>query len=358
MGILARHLNKEFFKLLALCLILFVSIYLITDFLQKIDNFTEAHVPKGSMLAYFFYKIPYITVQMVPVAALISVIVMFALMKKRNEIIALKACGMSIFMLLRHAVVASMGLAVAVFLFSELVVPYASSRSQAIWNQEVNKLEQDRDYGRDNIWYRGGKSIYWIRHFDAARMIMEDPVFYFFDNSFRLIKRIQGRRAVWVEDKWRVEKGVIQKALKGGAYDFVTFEEMHLRLPENPKAFLRPVKRPEEMSYWQLKRYAERVRLEGYDATRYLVDMNIKLAFPLINLVMVLIGFPIALGKRRGGIPLAVSLGVGGCFFYLVNLGLARSLGLSGVLPAYLSAWLANLIFLLFGIYLVMRLET
>lgn len=358
MGILARYLCKEFFRLLMLCLIIFVSIYLIIDFLQKIDNFIEAQAPNSAMLSYFLYKVPYITVQMVPVAALIAVIVMFSFMKKNNEITALKCSGMSVFELSLPVLSASIALAVAVFLVSELVVPYTSSKSETVWNREVKKRDQGRFYGRDHIWYRGGNSIYWIRHFDGREMVMEAPAFYFFDDSFRLVRRIQARRAVWAGDRWRVEEGIIQAAGAGGVYDLNRFKEINLMLPEGPEAFLKPVKRPEEMSYWQLKRFTELIRLEGYDATRYRVDMNIKLAFPLISFIMVLVGIPIVLGLKRGGTPLAVSFGIGTCFLYLVNLGLARSLGLSGVLPADFSAWLANLIFLLLGIYLMMHLET
>ena len=111
------------------------------------------------------------------------------------------------------------------------------------------------------------------------------------------------------------------------------------------------------MSYWQLKRYAQKVRDEGYDNTEYLVDMNVKLAFPLINVVMIFIGIPIALGLKRGGTPLAVFLGISICFIYLVTLGFARAFGISGVLPPSLSAWLANFIFFLTGIYMMMYLE-
>ena len=358
MGILAKYLCKEFFKLLALCQTAFVSIYLIIDFLQKIDNFIKANAPQGVMLEYFLCKIPYIAVQVVPVAALIAVIIMVSSMRKANEITAVKACGMSIFRLCLPVVVASMALSITVFLFSELVVPHASSRSQGIWNGVVKKHRQGRFYGRDHIWHKGDSSIYWIRHFDGKRMVMEGPTFYFFDDSFCLTKRIQGKRAVWTGESWRIEEGVIQIASGGGSYDLSRFKEMDLWLPERPEDFLKTIKQPEEMSYWQLKRFAERMQLDGYDATRYLVDMNIKLAFPLINVVMVIIGFPIGLALKRGGTPLAVSIGIGVCFLYLVNLGVARSLGLSGMLPPWFSAWLANLFFLLLGIYLMMRLET
>ena len=111
------------------------------------------------------------------------------------------------------------------------------------------------------------------------------------------------------------------------------------------------------MSYFQLKRYAEKVSSEGYDNTRYLVDMNIKLSFPLISFVLALIGIYIALEFKIGGIPLTVSAGVGLCFLYTVILGFSRSLGLSGILPPVLSAWTANIVFILLGIYLMMSLE-
>jgi lipopolysaccharide export system permease protein len=318
----------------------------------------EVHASRGAIAAYFFYKMPYINVQMVPVAALISVIIMFSLMKKTNEITAVKACGISIPKFSFPVVWASMVLAIAVFLFSELIVPYASSRSESIWHSVVKKEDQNQFYGRDHIWYKGSQAIYRIPHFDTKRMVMGDPTFYFFDDFFHLTKRIKGRRAVWTGDRWRVEEGAIQVVGDESGYDFDRFRQMDLTIPEKPDAFLKPAKRPEEMSYWQLKRFAKKIQFEGYDATRYLVDMNIKLAFPLINLVMVLTGIPIALGLRRGGTPLAVSLGVGVCFLYLVNFGVARSLGLSGVLPPYISAWVANIVFFLLGIYLMMRLKT
>ena len=123
----------------------------------------------------------------------------------------------------------------------------------------------------------------------------------------------------------------------------------------SPESFIKRERDPEEMSYWQLKRYAKRVLTEGYDNTRYLVDMNFKIAFPFIILIMVLMGTPISLRVEKGGVAFAIFIGIGICFLYLVTLGLARSLGLSGILPPTLSAWLGNLIFLFLSIYLMMK---
>ena len=309
------------------------------------------------MFSCILYKIPLIITQMVPVSTLISIIVMLSLMKKNNEIIAMKACGINIFEISKPIMVVSLFVATAMFLFSELIVPYTSSRSNEIWYVQVKKKDPTRFYGRDHIWYKGLNSFYLIRHFDSKKNIMDDLTFYFFDDSFRLLKRIDARKGTWTGHNWKIQKGIIQEAKDEGGYSLTRFEEIYIILPEDPDAFVRPVRKPEEMSYWQLKRYAERIRLEGYDATEYLVDMNIKFALPFINIVMVFIGIPIALGLKKGGTPLAVSLGIGTCFLYLANFGISRSLGLSGLLPPILSAWSANVIFFFLGAYLMIRLE-
>ena len=70
MGILTKYLCKEFVKLLLFCQTSFVFLYLVIDFIQKIDNFMEEQASNYSMLLFFLYKIPLIAVQMAPVAAL------------------------------------------------------------------------------------------------------------------------------------------------------------------------------------------------------------------------------------------------------------------------------------------------
>jgi lipopolysaccharide export system permease protein len=310
------------------------------------------------MMGFFLYKIPLIVLQMTPVAALIAVIIMFSLMRKANEITALKACGLSVLRVSLPVLLTSLCLAGGTFLFSELVVPYSSSKSQSIWQKEVDHDVQERFYGRTDLWYKGKHAIYWVRHYQGKRMIMEDPTLYFFDDAFHLTKKISARQALWKGTFWRAEDGFIQTAQKDGSYRFERFRELALKLPEKPETFLRTFKEPEEMSFWQLKRFALRTQQEGYDATRYLVDMHVKIAFPFIVLTLVLLGIPISLSIKMGGVPLAVCFGTGVCFLYLLTFGLSRSLGLSGVLPPMLAAWIANFAFFLVGSYLILHLET
>jgi len=357
-GILKRYLSGEFLKLMGFFLFIFVCIYLLIEFIQRLDNVIEEGAPVSSFFAYLLYKTPFITVNMLPIAVMLSVIVLFCLMKKHNELTAMKACGLSIFDLSKPALLISILIAGASFLFSELLVPFATAKSNEIWNVQIKKRDQTRLYGRNDIWYKGSNSIYWIRLFDSEKGKMEDVSLYFFDESFGLVKRIDALRGVWAGDHWEFRQGIIQTRNAEGGYDLEKFEELDLPLPEGPEAFAKTMKEPEEMSYWELKHFAEKVQLEGYDATPHLVAMNIKLAFPVINFIMALIGIPIALRVKRGGTAVAISLGIGVCFLYLLLLGLARSLGLSGTLPPVISAWLANVVFFFLGSYVMMHVET
>jgi lipopolysaccharide export system permease protein len=357
MKVLTGYLLREFFKLLLFCEGIFLFLFLTVDFLDKIDNFIEASVPKGVMLLYFAYKMPFVATSMLPPAALISVTILFSSMQKKNEVTALKASGLSVLKLCRTILGASLFILAGVFLFSETVVPYTSSESNRIWSVDVQKRDPGLFYGQHEIWYRSKSAIYWIRQFDGKEKTMIHPTFYFFDATFHLLRRVEGRRGTWKEGTWQIEDGILLESRQDGSFDVQRFDRYTLGIPETPETFMKGTRNPEEMSYWQLKRYAEMVGREGYNNTRYLVDMHIKVAFPFITLVLLMIGMPLALTLKRGGTPLAVSLGMAVSFLYLLTLGISRSLGLSGVLPPLLAAWLANLIFSLVGVYLMIQLD-
>jgi lipopolysaccharide export system permease protein len=351
MLVLDKYLVKEFFRLLLVCLTVFVFLYLMIDFVGGIDNFMEANAPSGAMFAYYAYKVPAAVSHMLPPATLTAVIIMFSVLKKNRELIALKACGVSLWKVFRPIMVTSLFLSLGLFLLLEIAVPYASSRGNAIWRTEVRKQKPGFSAGRYDIFYRGSKCMYWIREFDSTKQMMIEPSIYFLDDAFRLTRRITARTALWDNGVWRMMDGIVQDLGNEQSHGVKSFHQLELRLPEGPDDFRRDDIEPEEMSYRQLKRFARKLRGEGYDATRYFVETNIKLAFPFILMIMAALGIPVALWREKMGAPLCVSIGIGLCFMYMLVLGYSRALGNAGILPPVLSAWLANGCFFFLCIY-------
>lgn len=358
MKVLTKYISKEFIKLQTFCLVIFVFLFLIIHFVQSIDTFIEHKATSaGIIIPYFIYKLPYIIVWMIPVATMIAVIVLFRTMKNNREIMAVKTCGVNLIGLVQTVLVISFIISLFTFAFSESVVPYASSRCNAIWDIDVNKRDPSKFYGSDQIWYKAKDAIYWIKHFDSVKNIMEDPTMYFFSRDFKLIKRVDAKKGTWKDGAWNLDVCIVQELQPDGDYSTKKYDVLPLNIPETPDTFRKRLKRSEEMSYNQLAKYSEDVKNGGYDNSRYRVEMSVKTAFPFISFVLALLGIPIALELKAGGIPLAVAAGIGLSFLYLVILSISKALGLSGTLPPFLAAWTANLLFIFTGIYLMMGIE-
>src|SRR5574341_2159783 len=97
----------------------------------------------------------------------------------------------------------------------------------------------------------------------------------------------------------------------------------------------------------------------GHEVSKYLVQLNSKLSFPLIHLIMALVAIPFALasprsGGRAVGIALAILISVG---YWLVH-SMAIAFAKAELLPPMLGAWTANIIFAGVGAALFLRART
>ena len=152
MYLIEKYVTKEILKYFCILLATVVSIYLAVDFFEKIDNFMEAGLPFSKIIRFFYLKIPSIVARIAPVGILLAILVVFGLMNKNNEIIALKSSGVSIYYLLKPVVSIGLFLSILIFLLSELIVPITISKVNRIWNLEVKKRSSVVSKGK-NIWH-------------------------------------------------------------------------------------------------------------------------------------------------------------------------------------------------------------
>ena len=356
MFLIEKYLTKEIFKYFGIVLLTVVSIYLSVDFFQRIDNFIEADLPFSKIISFFQLKIPLIIAQITPVGILVAVIIAFGLMNKNNEIIALKSSGVSIYYLLRPVVFIGLLLSIFIFLLSESIVPITTSKANRIWNVEVKKKSAVTSKGK-NIWIKGNHAIYHITYYNPANNTILGVALNFFDNNFRLIRRVDAKKGVFKKGKWIFHNIMEQKLDKESNNYRVTFleerEEPFDFLPEDIK---RVVKKSEEMGFLELYTYIEDIENEGYDASVYKVDLNAKLAFPFVSFIMCLVGTGIASrSKLKESLSVSIFYGICVAFFYWIFYSFCLSLGYGEMLPPFMAAWAANLVFLCFGILIFLK---
>jgi LPS export ABC transporter permease LptG len=290
------------------------------------------------------------------------VLITFGLMNRSNEITAIKATGTSVYRIFTPVLAAAAVLSAGLFFADQFYLPHTNKRQEALHNQIKGKPPQT--YLRpDRRWIFGQNSdIYYYQFFDPDRDQFANVTIFRIDPaSFAITQRIHADRAHWAEnlDRWVYEQGW-QRSLQGAAiagyrnFDVSTFPG----LSETPSYFKKEVKQYSEMNYEELRRYIRDLQQSGFDVVRLRVQLNKKLSYPLITLIMAVLAVPFSLSAAKKGAITGVAVAVGIAVVYTVVSRLFEAMGDLSQLPPALAAWSPDLIFTLLGAYLILKVPT
>jgi len=345
-SIVHRYLIREILRMAAIVLLMVVGVYLAVDFFEKVDNFLEKGVPLDRALAYFTYKLPFIVAQVMPLALLLAVTITFGLMNKHNEVLALRAGGVGTGRLIRPILVLGAVSTILLFFLSEAVVPPTMDRANRIWLGEVRQKAMlvSRQH---NIWIKGARSIVFLQHYHGPSRTAYGLTVNRFDERFDLVERLDAASGAYSGGQWRLTGVMAQRRQSDTGAMAISFHDtLTVPLDLVPEDLSQAAREGSEMSYGELRRHAEHVAAEGYDAGAYRVDLQAKLAFPVICLILAVVGAGIGLHRlAHGGLALAVAIGLGLAFLYWVFFSFCLSLGYGEMLPPVMAAWAANLLF-------------
>ncbi len=358
MSIISKYLTREIFKYIAIVMITVVGVYGAVDFFERIDNFMEAGLPFSRVFVFLIFKMPFITAQIIPVCILLAVLIVFGLMARNNEILALKSSGISVYQLLKPVLFLGFFFSIFLFLFSEVIVPVTIEKANKIWLKEVRKKAEVISREK-NIWLKENHRITHIKYYDKSDQAIFGITLHYFDEKFRLIRRVDAKKGVFRNGRWTLYELMEQVLdIKTGEYKVVFHEERLEPLDLLPENLEIVVKKSEEMSFKELLAYIKKVESEGYDATAYKVDLYAKTAFPFVCLILCIVGMGIAVkGKIKEGLAVGIAYGIGIAFFYWVFYSFCLSLGYGEMLPPVIAAWTANVVFLCFGVFNLLNAE-
>ncbi len=358
MSIISKYIIREVTRHFALILLAVIGIYISVDFFEKIDNFMESGVALTRMIPFFLYKIPFIVVQILPVGVLLSVLVVLGVMKRNNELMALKAGGISMFKIVR--IVAAVGLVASMLLFflSEVVVPLSIRKSNQIWMGEVRKkfpLKSERK----NIWIKENRRIIHIVYFNPVKNSIHGITVNYFDKNFKLVRRLDAKSGIFRQGHWVLQDVMTQHLNPAtGSYDITSRVRAAKKFDFKPRDLRRMTRRAAEMGFWELWRYVKKIEAEGYDSTKLRVDLQAKVAFPLVCVVLCILGAGLSLEqKKTEGIAVMIAYGLAASFLYWVFYSFCVSLGYGEMLPPAVAVWLANVIFLCMGVFILLKAE-
>jgi LPS export ABC transporter permease LptG/LPS export ABC transporter permease LptF len=359
-NILDRYILRKYLMISAFALVSLLAISAIVTFFEQIDNVYRNHKPISLLLSYVWFRFPEFIHFGIPVMALTSTLLAFGLLAKSNELTAMKACGISIYRVVAPALIMALLLGFVAFQIQERILPLSGKRTEEIWNR-LNDVPVGVSGLSERRWAisRGRDRIFHYRDFDAQRAVWRELSILDIDPArWAITRRIYASRAALDGAVLKLERGWLREFADGSESRFEKFAALDFPFEQDRTLFWTSAKDPGQMRFGELRSYIEDVRGLGFDTRRLRVNLNGKLTFPLVALIMTLLGLPFAfaMGKRGALVGVGISLLI--AIAYWVLIGVFRSLGYVGALSVFLASWGPNLIFGLLGGYLLLRVRT
>ena len=354
MNLIDRYFTTYFIKALFWTILAFIAIFLLVDLFDHLDNFLDDNARIVSVFRYFF-KLPLIIDLCLPIGMLLASLFTLGTLSKNNEFAALLSSGVSLARAGRSLLVMGLLVSMGALVFREYIVPYSNQKQDDVFKYEIEgKIRQDLKAKR-NFTYIGQKGeVYIIAAFRPKPPTLSGFSMEVFTDSV-MVKRIDAKRARWDGEKWVAEDGTIRTFL-GGKEEVRPFAEYRIEESnEKPADFSRREVDPDTMNYFELGRFADWVGRNGGNPIPYKATMANKLAFPLVNLLMVILGISLGAGRRKTTLwaGFGFTMGLAATYWLLMDFGL--SLGKTGAMPVWASAWSPNILYGMLGLVLFYR---
>ncbi len=355
---LNRYLVSNVLKFLIMTELAGLVMFVTIEFFERMDVFTSSLDIFLLSLAYIALKTPYYFNLMLPLAFLISMLILIIVMVRSNETIVIRTSGISTMSLMKPFIAISFGLIVISFLIAEWIVPYTANAADYIYKVRIKKEEPSVFLRNDKIWFKRDNVISNIDFFDATTDSIKGLTIIELANDFTVKRRVDAPEGSWNGSQWHFVD-VVERTFENNVMTSrKTYTELTSLIKEPPTALKAGEKNPEEMGYKELSKYIRRLKRDGHDVRRYLVDLYNKTAFPFINLIMVFVAFSVGFRytkTKHVAKGILVGVCVGALYWFIHNACL--SFGYADTFPPIFATWFSNALFFSLGVIGIITLR-
>jgi lipopolysaccharide export system permease protein len=380
MSTAANYAARSLLNHLAMTLSGFVAFLLLLDLMNHGDDVVQRHGSSALALAkYAGLRVPDLASFILPFAVLIASLLMLAKFARSNEIMALKASGMSFYRLLLNLLPAALLVGLLHFLVSDQVVP-RTARILQQWDAAAQlpaKTEKAADKsastgpsdnlplappspgaGRSGDWIRDGDAYVRIETVLADGKELHGVTIFERQGHAVLNERLLAQRALYDGTAWRLFN--VQKLSLADGQDRKPerIAEMPWQTSLTPDHLADLTTDPATLSLAEVWRFVSHPDVGSRPVDFYKTWLLRKIALPLVTIMMVLLAAPVAQGlQRHGGLGAGLAVGIGLGFLYFVTDGLLMTLGEMGTISPIVAAWAPIALFAAIGVSALLKIE-
>ena len=343
------HVLRRFLSATVLLVVLLAAIFVTIDFSEYVDDFLDRGATTGQIFGgYYLYYLADIVRQVSPLALFLAAVYVTARLAQSMQLTAIHMAGVSTWRFMRPFVLTGVVVSALMVGFNGWVVP----RSQAVVHAFQNQYYRDApEGGGDSEVVRQAAPgvVVSARYFDRDQQQAFRVSLITFDDSTESVRsRLDASQMQWVDSLavWRVQDVTVRAFGADGRERFERHAQLDTALALLPRDLAQSERDVERLTLPDARDYVSALERAGVTQRgRPTVAFHAKLAYPLANLVLVLLAVPLAAKRRRGGQAVHLAIGLGVAFLYLALQKTVEPLGYVNALPPAVAAWLPHAAF-------------
>jgi len=369
-SLLDLYIVRRYLSVFLLAFVSLIGIFYIATFIDLADKLFRGNTTGGMLLRYFYFQTPQYVYFIVPLAALLSTLVTVGVLTKNSELIVMRACGISLYRSALPLLLVGLALSALLFQMQERVLAESNREAQRLNGIIRGWPTQTFSAMLSRRWIVGQNGdLYYYEFFDPkGNQFSRFSIYHPDSPRWRLGALTFASHVTFA----RADQGYVWKATEGwqrqfsqpqrrtGSSPAVTyrpFDERQLPL-EAPGYFKSDEPDADRMSYGELSSYVTQLQKSGYYAVPYQVQLQKKIAFPFVTLIMTLLAVPFAVTTGRSGALYGIGIGIVLAIVYWTGQSVFGAMGGAGLLSPTLAAWAPNIIFAAGATYMILTVRT
>lgn len=358
MTLIHRYILYRFLHWLFISTTIFISLFYLIHFFEKVDEIFSNEAHFSHFLKYLYYMTPSIAVQIFPIAVLLAVFASLGGLSRSNELTSMRAGGMSLFQTTKPLFMVGIVSGLLVFFATDQLAPRANEKADYLMQIKIKGLASPYIYKTENLFFRDGNQIIQVENAQPNEQAARGVSIYTFNDRFQLTRRQTADQAIYNNKQWTVKDYVEIRFSADGSQLLESSAQAEKVLPiqRTPYDFMERSLESTNMTLGEIQRHINKLIHEGFDPLRFRVDFHYRISSAATSLIMILVAIPFALQRGRysnlsAGIIITLSI----CLVYFVCQSILIAFGYAGILPPIVAAWSTNLMFALFGSWLLLR---
>ncbi len=308
------------------------------------------------VLKMILYSLPAIIVVTLPVAYMFATLLALGRLGRDSEIIALRACGVSLSRIIAPVIVLSLIISGIGYYIQEKTVPWANQQTI-----EVLKDMMRRDplkAVKPKVFLSAGDRNFFVNDVDREKGELQEV--YVLDQSVSndFPQVIAAEQATRDKTTWNLTNGILRKLETSGYIDHeIKFKSMQIQMEIKPDMVFNNQLDVRSLSGADAKKLIDEKKARGENTNKDELDYHTKFSLPLATFFTILLAAPIGIMFSKMGNYFGVAISIALVFVWYMTYSIFTNLGSAGTVSPLLAAWVQNIVFGSLGLLLLMELS-